>query len=318
MLKKRALGLTGLEVTEICFGALPFGPLQKNLSDEECAEILAAALRGGVNFVDTAQMYKTYGAIRMAVKETGIRPVIASKSACADYDGMMRAVDEALTLMDIDCVDIFHLHAARSGAEVFDERKGALEALVRCRSEGKIRAVGISAHSVDAVNAAAQNAFIDVVFPIINISGIGILNGTREDMESAIERVRAAGKGLYIMKALGGGSLVSRFDEAMKFVRKIKGSASVALGMVSEAEVRFNLRYFDSEYDGTLQMPSARDSGKQFIVAEYLCKNCGACGKICPNFAISSKDGRTWINPAKCLTCGYCVSACPFFAIRAV
>jgi len=59
-MKKYQLGKTGIEVTELCFGALPMGPLQKNMDEHAAAAVTAAALRGGVTFIDTAQAYSTY------------------------------------------------------------------------------------------------------------------------------------------------------------------------------------------------------------------------------------------------------------------
>lgn len=59
-MKKIVLGRSGIEVTELCFGTLPLGPLQKNESVEEAADIIAYALKSGINFIDTAQIYKTY------------------------------------------------------------------------------------------------------------------------------------------------------------------------------------------------------------------------------------------------------------------
>ena len=50
------LGKTGLEVTELCFGALPFGPLQKNLPVDAAAEVLSTALAGGPA-CDERQLY---------------------------------------------------------------------------------------------------------------------------------------------------------------------------------------------------------------------------------------------------------------------
>ena len=39
-MKKNILGNTGIEVTELCFGALPMGPIQKGLSVEEQLRLL--------------------------------------------------------------------------------------------------------------------------------------------------------------------------------------------------------------------------------------------------------------------------------------
>mgnify|MGYP000893560903 CR=1 FL=1 len=57
-MKKNRLGKTDLYVTELCFGALPFGPLQKNIPVDECTGLLVEALKAGINFIDTAQMYQ--------------------------------------------------------------------------------------------------------------------------------------------------------------------------------------------------------------------------------------------------------------------
>ncbi|MCL2008904.1 MAG: 4Fe-4S binding protein [Treponema sp.] len=45
------------------------------------------------------------------------------------------------------------------------------------------------------------------------------------------------------------------------------------------------------------------------------CVNCAACDSECPVEAISEKDGKRWVDPAKCVSCGACVGACPTDAI---
>ena len=45
------------------------------------------------------------------------------------------------------------------------------------------------------------------------------------------------------------------------------------------------------------------------------CVNCGACDSECPTDAISEKDGKRYIDPAKCQDCGACAGACPTDAI---
>ena len=59
-MKKNKLGHTGLEVTIAGFGVLPMGPSQLALPVEEGAEIIRYALKQGINFIDTAQYYRTY------------------------------------------------------------------------------------------------------------------------------------------------------------------------------------------------------------------------------------------------------------------
>lgn len=54
------LGNTGLNVSALCFGALPMGPLQADLSTEEGGALILEALERGVNFIDTAELYNLF------------------------------------------------------------------------------------------------------------------------------------------------------------------------------------------------------------------------------------------------------------------
>lgn len=316
-MKKRILGNTGLEVTELCFGALPMGPLQKNLSIEENTEIIELALRNGVNFIDTAQIYRTYEPIAAAIKNTGIRPIIASKSNKKTYEEMEAAVNEALQIMDVDYIDIFHLHAAKERENVFGVYAEGLRCLVDMKKQGKIKAIGISTHSIAVTSMAALHPLIDVVFPIINMTGMGIIDGTKEQMEDAIKEVHKAGKGIYLMKVLAGGSLIAQYSKALEYAKSIEGSASIALGMTSIADVEYNLAYFSGQ-----QVPDLSDSVpylKKALVSRNICKGCGTCITVCPNNAITIDDeNKASIDKSICLTCGYCTPVCPDFAIRIV
>lgn len=311
------MGRTGIEVTELCFGALPMGPLQKNLSVEESAKTIELALKLGVNFIDTAQMYKTYDPIAAAIKSAGIRPVIASKSNKKSYQEMEAAVNEALQSLNLDYIDIFHLHAAREEANAFEVFADSLRCLADMKKAGKIKAIGISTHSVAVANLAADHELIDVVFPIINMNGMGILNGTKEEMIQAIHRIYDNGKGVYLMKVLAGGSLINHFDEAMQFARNIGSYHSIALGMTSLEEVEYNLNYFEGKVTGAL--PTKNIEKKKALVFRALCKCCGKCMTGCPNNAISfDEEKKACVDKTLCLTCGYCTPLCKEFAIRIV
>lgn len=313
------LGNTGIEVTELCFGALPMGPLQKDMPIEECIELVKTVLKKGITFIDTAQMYKTYTPIRQAIKETGIRPVIASKSAAADYAGMEQAINEALEQLDVDYVDIFLLHAARAGSDVFDKRAGAIECMKDFKSRGLIRAMGISTHNAQVAKLTADRPDMDIMFPIINKTGSGILNGTIQDMKEAILKNHRAGKGVYLMKVLAGGNLIDDYIESVNFARSIEGYNSIAIGMVSIQEVEFNTAYFDGTFDPE-KTPTLKGYSKKYRIMASNCKGCKSCISVCPNNAIKFDEERriAYIDEAKCLTCGYCTSACNEFAIRII
>ncbi len=60
-------------------------------------------------------------------------------------------------------------------------------------------------------------AELDVIFPIINAAGLGVLHGTRDEMAQAIEDAAKAGKGLFAMKALGGGNPLTDRKAALDY-----------------------------------------------------------------------------------------------------
>lgn len=312
------LGKTGIKVSYFCFGVLPMGPLQANISPEEGGRLLKKAYAKGINFIDTAQMYKTYPHIKESLK--GLKDkdiVIASKSGASDYKGMEEAIHEALRELDRNYIDIFHLHSAKAKENVFKEKAEALRCLLDYKEKGLIKAVGISTHNVDVVKKAALHPDIDVVFPIINQPGFGIINGTTEDMLEAISLCEEKGKGLYAMKILAGGNLVGDIINAFDYAKNIKEMSSLAIGMINDRELDFNLKLFSNEIITEDMIPQCKDS-KKMILLPNNCIKCRKCMAMCPNDAIYVENDIMKIDESKCLLCGYCSTVCPEFAIRMI
>jgi len=316
-MKKYSIGKTGIEVTELCFGALPMGPLQANISVEKGAKVIRAALERGINFIDTAEAYKTYPIIKKALEGYNKEVIIATKSSAKKYKEMEQSIEYALVSLNRTDIDIFLLHAAKVTPLVFEERAGALQCLKDYKSKGMIRAIGISTHVVGVVRRAAEIKEIDIIFPIINKLGMGIVNGSVEDMLSAISEAYKAGKGLYAMKALAGGHLIDQLEESFAFVRNIQGITSIAVGMVNQEELEINLKIFNDEKISQELLSQKIKPSKRLFIAR-ICKGCGTCVKACPNNALSLKNGKAVVDHKLCILCGYCNPACPEFAIRLI
>ncbi|MFP4200831.1 MAG: aldo/keto reductase [Clostridia bacterium] len=305
-------------MSQLCFGSLPMGPLQKDLDPSRGAEVILAALESGVNFIDTAQSYRNYEHIRLALEQWDGDVHIATKSHATGREDMRRAVEEARESLRVDFLDIFHLHAARVGTDVFEERRGAYEYLQECREEGIIGRIGISTHSVPVVIRAAREPGIDVVYPIINREGLGILEGNRSDMEGAIAQCYAEGKRLYAMKVFGGGNLLDDRISALEYVLSLRGIDVISIGMVHEDELRVNLALLgDDDIDPDLWESTMRGSSKRLHILG-LCTGCGTCVEYCPSSALSVVDGKCVVDRESCILCGYCAPHCPEFAIRMV
>jgi len=151
------LGRTGLKVSRLCLGTMTFG-LQ---SDEAAAvAIMDRAADGGVDFIDTADVYPLGGTLDTVGRTEDIvgrwlagrrdRFVVATKCfgamGPAPFDRgnsrkhILDAVDGSLRRLQTDYIDLYQLHQYDRDTPI-DETLGALDDLVRM---GKVRYVGCS------------------------------------------------------------------------------------------------------------------------------------------------------------------------------
>lgn len=304
-----------LKTSEFCLGVLPMGPLQADLPEKKCIEIIKKAIDMNVNFVDTAELYQTQTYIGKAIKGKREKVIIASKSNAKTYDEMSKSVDNSLQELDTNYIDIYHLHAAKASETVFEERKGALKYLTEMKKKGIIKAVGISTHGVNAAKKTAEIDEIDIVYPIINKTGLGLFDGNTREMIEAIKKCHQAGKGIYAMKVLGGGTLINELKENINWVRNIKEVDAISVGVTSLKELEYNLYLFGHKDVEPKELPDTTKQ-KKIYISENSCRGCESCIEACPNDALSIKEDKAVADHDKCILCGYCAPHCPYFAIR--
>lgn len=312
----RQLGKTGIEVSELCFGSLTISAFQSNLSIENGGKLIQYAWEKGINFVDTAEIYENYAYIKEALKTIPRdRVVIASKAYSYDKKTAEDSLNKALKELGTDYIDIFMLHEQESQHTLRGHQE-ALETFFSLKEKGYIRAVGISTHFIDCVNASKKYKEIEVIHPIINLKGIGIQDGSREDMLEAIESRHREGIGIYSMKALGGGHLIRDHKEALAWIRDIDCIDSTAVGMQSEEEVDYNCDFFFRGVENNEAEERLKKRDRRLIIADY-CRACGACERRCKQEAIQVIDGKARVNE-QCILCGYCATVCPDFCIKVI
>ena len=310
-----ALGRSALRVSRLCFGTLTMSPLQCDLSPRAGADLLIYAYERGVRFLDTADLYGTYPHIRLALKEAPDY-VVSTKAYCYDRPTAQAALERAFEGLGRDYVDLFMLHEQES-LYTLRGHEEALVYLAEQRDSGHIGAVGVSTHHCACVRAAPRFPMIDVIHPLINVRGIGIQDGTRQDMEAAIADARARDIGIFAMKPLGGGHLIQDSDEALKYAVGNPLLDAVALGMQSRQEIDANVAFFEGEKDAQGRMEALRHRQRRMMVHDW-CEGCGRCAARCRQNAIAIVDGRAVVDQSKCVFCGYCAKACPQFCIKVV
>lgn len=317
-MKYHLLGTTGISVSELCYGTLTLGPLQADVSPRDGGAAIRHALDRGVTFIDSAHTYGSYDHIRTGIAGRA-EAVIASKSMAATGPEMRSMLEACLRGIGRDTVDVFLLHFVNS-PEDLKAREGALETLVRCREEGLVRAVGLSSHSPRGTAAALLSEDIQVVLPILNRNGLGIIKGTIGDMLSAIRMVRDSGRGVYDMKPLGGGHLIDDIPGAIGYLRQTELFDSISVGFRDSAEVDVLADLFENvpgAEERALAAGKSRAGRKRLIVQDF-CRRCGACVEACGQGALSLGETTATVDPEKCILCGYCAASCPTFALRVV
>jgi aryl-alcohol dehydrogenase-like predicted oxidoreductase len=187
-MRYRRLGRTGLEVSEVGYGAWGIGQSQwLGAEDDESLRALHAAIDGGLNFVDTALAYgrgHSEQLVGQVVAEREERVCVATKvppknqvwpapdDATADEafpgEWVRRCTERSLSNLGVDAIDVQQLH-------VWNDRwvgQGDwLEAVEALKSEGKIRSFGESINDHEPANALAliETGVVDTVQVIYNV-----------------------------------------------------------------------------------------------------------------------------------------------------
>lgn len=310
-LEKRILGKSNLKVSRLSLGTLSFSVYHSNLAPEKSSELVKRAYELGVNFLDTAELYETYGHIKHILTTLNFHEdiVISSRSYANSYNDMRDSIKKCLTETGKNSVEIFGLHEVQKD-ESF--RPEALKALIDAREEGLIKAISITTHSAAVASMAADIDEIDVIMPLINCEGIGIKDGSLQDMEKAIKKAKANGKGIYAMKVLAGGFLTANTKQAIEYILNNNSIDAIAIGMDSIDELLFNLSIFSGE---NKNIESLKDK-KKMLYIEPWCIGCENCVKACPQNALEIEFGQAKILRDKCINCGYCIKKCKDFYMK--
>ncbi len=313
------LGTTGIRVSKICFGSLTTSRLQKNFSAEEAAELFAYAIKEHqINFFDTAELYGNYAHFRALLNRVKRREfVLSTKCYAYDRKTAQESLERALTEVGTDYLDLMMLHEQESEHTLRGHRE-AIAYFLEQKQKGVIRGIGYSTHFVRGVKAASTIPSMDVIHPLINRRGIGIVDGERMEMEEAIHEQIARGIGCYLMKPLGGGHLLKEYPQAISYLHEEFPDAVIAIGMQSKTEVDLNVRSIVDRTWTQSEQERFHFQEKKLKIADW-CVGCGHCVEACQQNALGLRDGKAVVlDQSLCVRCGYCAKACKEFCIKVV
>jgi len=239
-----ALGRSGLKFSRLCMGTgMRGGNRQSNhtrMGREKCEALMRDAYERGVRVFDLADMYGTHPFVVSALKKIPrkdysivtkiwFRPGGIPEKERPDADV---CVERFLKEIGTDYLDLVLLHCVVS-PKWPEELQKQMEFMAKLKQKGVIRGHGVSCHSLEALEAAAKEPWVDSVHARINPYGVQ-MDGAVEKVVASLKKISAAGKGVVGMKLIGEGQFRNsdeKRDESVKFV--------LGLGCVNVLNVGF-------------------------------------------------------------------------------
>jgi aryl-alcohol dehydrogenase-like predicted oxidoreductase len=238
------LGKTKLKMSRVVLGTGVKGgnreSNQTRMGKEKFEGLIKGAYERGVRWFDLADLYGTHPYLLPALKDIpradyGIitkiwfRPGGIPEPERPDADVV---VSRFLKELGTDYIDMVLLHCVVS-PKWPDELSRQMEILAKYKQKGLIRAHGVSCHSLEALEAAATEPWVDSVHARINPYGMS-MDKPYEKVPGVLKKIHDAGKGVVGMKIIGEGQLRNDEEKRDESVRYVLG-----LGCVDVLNVGF-------------------------------------------------------------------------------
>ncbi|MEV5749678.1 aldo/keto reductase [Actinoallomurus sp. NPDC052308] len=196
------LGRTGMDITRVGFGSWAVSGSGWTFSwgatdDAESVAAIRHALDAGVNWIDTAAVYGLGHSEELVGKAIADlpeadRPYIFTKAGLVwnpddpsaaprrimKPASVRREVEESLRRLNVERIDLYQVHWPDTGEslEYAGDGSGAVspnatpleeywQVMADLKAEGKVRAIGLSNHSVEQLAAAERVAHVDAIQP---------------------------------------------------------------------------------------------------------------------------------------------------------
>jgi aryl-alcohol dehydrogenase-like predicted oxidoreductase len=221
--RRTTLGMTGLDVSRICFGTWQLGTDWGSFDEQEAIGAIRHARELGINFFDTAQGYgwgqseQLLGrALADELRSDRDALVIATKGGLRADGGETRrdsspqwlreGVDRSLEALGVEHIDLYQVHWPDPDTP-FAETAGTLQELV---DEGKIRHVGVSNFDAAEIAEFARTRPVETLQPPYHLF-------RREIEAEVLPYCREHDIGVLVYGPLGHGLLSGAIDEDTVF-----------------------------------------------------------------------------------------------------
>jgi aryl-alcohol dehydrogenase-like predicted oxidoreductase len=251
------LGKSGIKSTLLGMGTGFSGyNRSSNITRAGVAEsIIRKAYEKGIRFFDCADSYGTHPFTASALKGVPRESYTLSTKMWVGPGGIPDTdrpdadvvIDRFRKELKTDYLDMVQIHCM-TDARWTDKQKKQMDILETLKAKKIIGAHGVSVHSLEAMEAAADNPWIDVIHVRINPYGEVMDKNDPAKIVPVIEKLHKAGKGVIGMKLIGNGNFKSdseKIDASLKYV--------LGLGTVNMIIVGFELPEQIDNYIGRVR-----------------------------------------------------------------
>jgi aryl-alcohol dehydrogenase-like predicted oxidoreductase len=254
LMPRRVLGRTGVELPILGFGTEASG---QRLNLKQAVQLYEAAYLEGITYFDTAPEFAGYGKAQSQLSHLlrKVRPQIFLVTKCYEPDGerALRLLESNLRELGTTYADLVFVHSV--GADKMDpgvvfSKRGTYAALMKAKSLGLTRFVGLSGHSRPPRFAQALRQFeIDVLLNAVNFVDRHTYNFEEQVWPAAAQ----ANIGLIAMKVFGGAQdpppntlshsqlPVEYHDMAFRYALSQPNVCCAIIGMATRGELKENL-----------------------------------------------------------------------------
>jgi aryl-alcohol dehydrogenase-like predicted oxidoreductase len=212
------LGKTGIRASRLAMGTgtIGYGGSSNQTRMGALTALLLKGYDSGLNFFDTADSYGSHPEVAAALAQIPRdKAVVMTKCDSREPQEAKADIDRYLRELKTDYIDLLLIHCVTE--EDWTTRyRGVMDVFSEAKEKGKIRAHGVSCHSLKALRAAAASPWVEV--DLVRLNPVGAVMDAHPDIVvGVVKEMRAQGKGIVGMKILGQGAMRTRQDEAIRF-----------------------------------------------------------------------------------------------------
>lgn len=229
------LGKTKVKMSRLCIGTGVRGGNRASnhtrMGQEKFSALIHEAHDRGVKAFDVADLYGTHPYLATALKEIPRDKYQLTTKVWFMPGGLPEperpeagvVIERFLKELRTDHIELLLLHCVTS-AKWNEELRKQMDIMARFKDKGVLGAVGVSCHSLEALETAAAEPWVDSVHARINAFG-NKMDAAPEKVVPVLRKIKAAGKGLVGMKLVGEGDFSNdpgKLDQSLKFVMDLK------------------------------------------------------------------------------------------------